>query len=380
MSERYDVVIVGLGAMGAAAAYQLAKRGQRVLGLDRFHPPHTKGSSHGASRIIREAYIEDPAYVPLVQRAYELWAELEAESGTTLYTRTGGLMIGDPAGETVQGALASARQHGLDHELLDAAGVRERAPAFKLPDHHGAVWEPRAGVLNPERCVAAHLSLAAKYGAVLHFDEPVSKWRPDGDGVSVEAGRGSYLAGKLILSAGAWTGAFNAKLDLPLLVTRQTVYWFHPAQPETLRPERFPIYIWRLPEGDSVYGFADFGDGTKIGVHNTGIITEPDAVEGTVSLEEIDHARDMLRRYIPDAAGEFLRAEACLYTNTPDGHFLIDFHHRHPQVILASPCSGHGFKHSAAIGEVLADLVTQSASRLDLGLFGLDRLLTEKAT
>lgn len=379
MSERYDVVIVGLGATGSAAAYQLAKRGQRVLGLDRFHPPHSMGSSHGGSRIIREAYIEDPSYVPLVQRAYELWAELEAESGTTLYTRTGGLMIGDPDGETVQGALASARQHGLDHELLDAAGVRQRAPAFNLPNHHGAVWEPRAGVLNPELCVETHLNLAGKHGAELRFDEPVSKWRPDGDGVSVDSGSGTYLADKLVLSAGAWTGAFNAKLDLPLQVTRQTVYWFRPAKPETLRPERFPIYVWRLPEGDSVYGFADFGDGAKIGVHNTDITTDPDAVERRVSVDEVDHARDLLLRYIPDAAGEFLRAEACLYTNTPDGHFLIDFHHRHPQVILASPCSGHGFKHSAAIGEVLADLVTQGASRLDLGLFGLDRLLTEKA-
>ena len=379
MVERYDVIIVGLGAMGSAAAYQLSKRGKRVLGLDRFHPPHTMGSSHGGSRIIREAYIEDPSYVPLVQRAYELWAELEAESGTKLYTQTGGLMIGEPEGYIVQGALASARQHGLDYELLDAAGVRERAPAFNVPADHAAVWEPRAGALDPERCVATHLSLAAKHGAALHFDEPASKWRPDGDGVSVESASANYQADHLILSAGAWTGAFNAKLDLSLQVTRQTVYWFRPAKPETLSPERFPIYVWMLPDGNAVCGFADFGEGAKIGVHNAVDTTNPDTVIRTIGEAEVERTRDLLRQYIPDAAGEFLRAEVCLYTNTPDGHFLLDFHHRHPQVILASPCSGHGFKFSAAIGEVLADMVNDGGSRFDLRLFGLDRLLSEKA-
>ena len=201
----------------------------------------------------------------------------------------------------------------------------------------------------------------------------------DGDGVSVETPSGAYVADRCILSAGAWTTAFTVKLGLSLRVSRQTVYWFRPAKPELLTPERFPIYVWHLPGDTMIYGFADFGEGAKVGIHNPIHTTDPDAVDREVSAAEVERMHTLMRDYLPDAAGEFLRAEVCLYTNTPDGHFLLDFHPRHPQVVVASPCSGHGFKFSAAIGEVLADLVTSGSSRFDLGLFSLDRLLPEKA-
>ena len=381
MADRADVIIVGLGAMGSAAAYHLAKCGRRVLGFDRFHPPHTLGSSHGGTRIIREAYMEDPSYVPLVQRAYDLWADLEAESGKTLLTQTGGLMIGAPDSDVVLGALASARLHDLPHELLDAAALRGRAPGYALPEDHVAVWEPRAGALDPEACVATHLDLAAQHGADLRFDHPVERWRPDGDGVAVTTAQGTFLADRLILSAGAWTGSFHAKLDLPLRVTRQTVHWYKPARnPDHFAPDRFPIFVWRLPGGQAIYGFPDFGDGVKAGLRDTLEDADPDNVDREVGQDVVDQMRDIFARYLPDAAGQFLRAETCLYTRTPDGHFLIDRHHRHPQVVLASPCSGHGFKFSTVIGEVLADLALDGSSRFDLGLFSLQRLLRSKAS
>lgn len=376
MPQRYDVIIVGLGAMGSAAAYQLARRGRRVLGLDRFHPPHTMGSSHGGTRIIREAYAESPRYVPLVQRAYECWADLEAESGERLYTPTGGLMLGAPASPVVTGALASAREHGLPHEQLDAAAIRRRFPAFAPPDDHVGVWEPRAGALDPERCVAAHLDLAARHGAELRFDEPADKWRPDGDGVAVTTSAGTYQADRAILSAGAWTARFHVKLQLPLRVTRQTVCWFRPAaQPERVDPATCPVWVWHLPSGHAAYGFPDFGDGFKAGLHDPIDIVDPDTAPRDVRDDEAAALRAELAPYFPSAIGDYLRGQACLYTNTPDGHFLLDRHHRHPQVIVASPCSGHGFKFSAVIGEVLADLATDTAPQFDLELFNLRRLL-----
>jgi sarcosine oxidase len=380
VSEAFDVIIVGLGAMGSAAAYHLAKRGRRVLGIDRFHPPHNLGSSHGGTRIIREAYMEDPSYVPLVQHAYDLWLDLERESGEDLLTRTGGVMIGAPDDAVVTGALASAQQHGLDHELLDRADLHERAPGFALPEDHVAVWEPRAGALDPERCIETHLRLAQQYGATLRYDERVIRWAPDGAGVTITTDHGEYRADRLILSAGAWTADFHEKLNLPLRVTRQVVYWFEPTRnPEHFRPDRFPVFVWHLPDDIAIYGFPNFGGGVKAGVHNPVVDADPDAIDRDVGPDEIEAMRQRFATYLPDAAGTFRKAEVCMYTNTPDGHFLLDFHHRHPQVIVASPCSGHGFKFASAIGEVLADMALDEISSFDLGLFGLSRLLPSHA-
>lgn len=370
MSESFDVAVVGLGAMGSAAAYQLARQGWKVLGLDRFTPPHAFGSSHGQTRIIREAYFEHPAYVPLVQRAYELWAELERASGRDLLLTTGGLMIGRPDGVLVSGARRSAEQHRLRHELLTAAEVVERFPAFRPADDMVAVWEPRAGVLFAEACIDAHLALAKTHGATLRFDEPLANWRCDGDGVRVVTDQGEYRARQLLLTAGSWIRSLVPGLNLPFTIERQVLYWFAPhADPGIFAPSRCPVHLWETAPQDFLYGFPDLGDGVKLAVHHGGENADPDQLRREVSDAEVAAMRERLRRFLPQANGALRSSVVCMYTNTPDEHFWIDRHPEQSRVLIASPCSGHGFKFSSVIGEVLAELLISGQSRFDLSLF-----------
>lgn len=357
--------------MGSATAHQLARRGRRVLGLDRWTPPHAFGSSHGQTRIIREAYFEDPRYVPLVQRAYEAWRELERDASCPLLLETGGLMIGPPDGVLVAGARRSADQHHLRHEMLTAAEIRARFPALAPDDDMVAVWEPRAGVLFPEACVAAQLAMARRHGATLQCDEPVLRWQPSGDGVRVVTARGAYEAASLVLTAGSWTRSLLPDLVLPLTVARQTLYWFTPQRNAgAFAPERCPIHLWEHARGRYIYGFPDLGEGVKAARHHEGTIADPDTIDREVRAEEVDAMRAMVARYLPDAAGALRWAAVCMYTNTPDEHFLVAPHPTHAQVLIASPCSGHGFKFAPVVGEALADLATQGRSSIDLSLFG----------
>lgn len=370
MSRPHDVAIVGLGAMGSAAAYHLTRRGRRVVAFDRHRPPHGFGSSHGETRIIREAYFEHPLYVPLVRRAYELWQELESESGRRLLHITGGLMVGRPDGVLVQGALRSVEEHRLPHERLTADEVRSRFPALQPSDDLSAVWEPRAGVLFPEPCVEAHLELAASRGATFRLEEPVRAWHLDGDGVRVETDQNAYLADRLLITAGAWVRSLLPGLDLPMTVERQVLYWFAPRERRELHsPSACPIHLWEAPKGHFFYGFPDFGDGVKLALHHEGERTDPDRVRREVARDEVAHLRERLHRFVPAAEGELLRTAVCLYTNTPDENFWIDRHPAHPQVWIASPCSGHGFKFASAIGEILADELTERRVRFDLTPF-----------
>jgi sarcosine oxidase len=365
-----DVVVVGLGAMGSAAAFQLARRGRKVLGLDRFTPPHSLGSSHGETRIIREAYFEHPLYVPLVQRAYQLWAELELTSGRELLRITGGLMVGRPDGVLVSGARRSAEQHALAHEILTAAEVRRRFPVLRPADDMVAVWEPRAGILFPEACVGAHLALAQAHDAMLRFDEPVTNWRIDDDGVIVATTRGEYRARQLLLTAGSWIRSLVQELNLPFTVERQVVYWFAPrADAGIFAPSRCPIHLWETRPREFFYGFPDCGNGVKVAVHHGGELTDPERLQREVAPGEIAAIRELVRRFVPDADGALRSSSVCMYTNTPDEHFWIDWHPDHEQVLIASPCSGHGFKFSGVIGEVLADLLISGQSRFDLSAF-----------
>ncbi len=376
MSRSYDVIVVGLGAMGSAALAECAARGLRVLGLDRLAPPHDHGSSHGKSRIIREAYFEDPRYVPLVQRAYERWADLERESGRRLWLKTGGLMIGPPEGALVSGAIRSAEAHGLPHDRLSAARARAKYPALEIPDDAIAVWEPRAGVLFPEDCIAAQLERARKHGAELRLGEEVAIWEAGRDGVAVTTTRDRLSAGRLLLASGAWLGSLVPELAPLLTVTRQPLFWFEPAaHPERFAPERFPVFIWEDEPGRFIYGFPELGDGVKVARHQEGEPTDPDRVRREVAESEIATMRAVLERCIPDGAGRFREAAVCMYTNTPDQHFIVDRHPAHRQVVIASPCSGHGFKFASALGEVLADLCTDVTPKFELELFKLGRLL-----
>jgi sarcosine oxidase len=374
MRRQYDVIVAGLGAAGSATVHQLAQRGAAVLGLDRYSPPHGFGSSHGRSRIIREAYAEGSLYVPFVQRAYECWADLERQSGQTLFAQTGGLMIGPEDGPLVRGALTSAREHDLPHEVLSASEVHHRFPGLIPRLDMVGVWEPRAGVLFPERAIETQLMLATRAGAELRFEEPLAGWRKAGDNVEVTTPAGTYAASRLVLAAGAWTRSLLPDLDLPLVVERTVIYWFRP-EPATDRfaPDRFPVFIFEISPDNLWYGFPDLGEGVKAALHHQGESTDADTVRRAVGPEEVARIRAIVQSFMPDADGPLVDSAVCMYTNTPDGDFLIDFHPSHSSVLIASPCSGHGFKFSSAIGEILADLAMEGRSRFDLAPFRLDR-------
>ena len=376
MSPRCDVVIAGLGAMGSAIAYHLAQRGRSVIGFDRFRPPHAHGSSHGDSRIIREAYFEHPVYVPMVQRAYELWDALAREFGQVLYQRTGGLMLGDPDTELIEGALQSARAHGLAHELIDAGEVHRRFAALAPSSDMVGVLEPRAGVLFPERCVAAHLTLAREAGAELRFDEPIEGWETDGDGdgggVRVFTHRGEVRARTLIAASGAWIGQLLPDLATHFTIERQTLYWFDPVAgaSQLFDPARCPVHLWQFDGPHFFYGFPDLGGGVKVGRHHDGVMTSVEAIDRTIGADEVEDIRALVRRFVPAAGGALRNSNVCTYTNTRDQHFWIDRHPAHPQVMIVSACSGHGFKFSSVVGEIVADSIVEGRSRFDLKLFG----------
>jgi sarcosine oxidase len=372
----YNAIVIGLGAMGSATLYHLAQRGWRVLGLEQFEPGHNRGSSHGDSRIIRETYFEHPLYVPLVRRAHQLWRELEHRSGSSLMTITGGIMIGPPDGVVVPGTLRSAKEHGLPHEILTPAGVRERFPAFRLDNALVAVFDPRAGFLDPEACNRAHLKLARDAGADARFSEPVLDWIPDGGGVRVTTSADTYAADRLVLTAGAWDGALLPDIVLPLTIERQSVFWLEPEADASLYDlGRFPIYAYEYRAGNICYGFPRLPRGVKASVmHDGEAVADPDVVRRTVDATEVKPLRAALEPILPGLAEARVReSDVCLFTNTPDHDFIIDFHPFFPQVLISSPCSGHGFKFASAIGEIQADLLMKGKTEFELSPFRLGR-------
>jgi sarcosine oxidase len=373
VARTFDTIVLGLGGMGSAAAFHLAARGQKVLGIERFSPAHDKGSSHGKTRVIRQAYFENPAYVPLLLRAYELWRQLERDRGERLLFETGGLMIGAPTSAVVTGSIASARLHGLPHEILDATDIARRFPVLHPPSDQIALHETRAGYLLVERCTLAHLDLAARAGAELHFNEQVLAWEQTGNRVRVRTSRGEYEAEHLVISPGPWAPQVLADLGLPLEVERQVLYWFQSSQGvEAFSPERFPIYLWEKGDGTMPYGFPaiDGSDGgIKVAFHAAPITTRctADTVDRHVHAAEIVAMQDAIRGLIPALDGPCVNAVTCLYTNTPDQNFVLARHPACDRVFIACGFSGHGFKFASVIGEVLADLVTRGATPFDIG-------------
>ncbi len=383
-SKSADVIVVGLGAHGSAAVWQLAKRGVSVIGFDAYTPPHTLGSSHGDTRVIRELYAEDPDYVPIMQRGYEIWRELEeaiADSGepTELLRIVGGLTVGKPEEGNVTGVQRSAKEHNLPVEVLDPSEIRSRWPQFQPRDDMIGTFDPRSGVLFPEKCVAAHLDQAGKSGAYLHYNEPVLRWHPDGEGVRVHTDSGEYTADQIVFSAGAWNPGFLSKLKLPFRLERQVLFWFQPASsPELFRPENSPNHSWQVTPEKSIYAQPDFGGGVKIAFHHGGEMFDvPVELDRTVRESDEKSLRHAFADLVPHLNGRVLKSAVCLYTNTPDHHFLLDLHPGHQNVIICSPCSGHGFKFSAVVGEIVADMATKGDAGYDMALFGVDRLLSE---
>jgi sarcosine oxidase len=354
----FDVIVVGLGAMGSAAAYHLASRGRRVLGLDAHPAGHTLGSSHGETRIIRMAYWEHPNYVPLVRRAYALWDQLERDADAHLLQITGGLFIGEPNSDVVKGSRLSAEQHGLPHAMLDAAEIRARYPVFEAGSDHVALFEERAGVLFSERCIEAHLTLAGKAGAELHDSEPVRRWSARGDTVTVETDVARYTAERLVVAVGAWAGKLAG---LPIRAERIPLYWFEPLRDVG----EVPIWIWGTEEGD-FFGTPHFEwPGFKVGKHHSATYVDPDIVDRDIHAADEAPIRVFLSEKMPRLNGTVAQARVCLYENSPDTDFLIDVVPDQPNVIYAAGFSGHGFKFASVVGEILADMATTGVATPD---------------
>ena len=374
-SRTFDAIVVGLGSMGSATLYHIARRGQRVLGLEQFDVPNALGSSVGVNRIIRLAYAEHPDYVPLLVRAYELWRELETLSRERLLVITGGLDVGRENEETVRGSLLSCQVHHLVHELLDAGTVQRRFPGYQLPHEMVAVYQPDGGFLMSERCVVAHTVAALDLGAEIHGRERAISWSANGAGVRVTTESGTYEAGSLVVTAGPWVGELVAELAPLAIPERQVLLWTQPRRPEFFRTQAFPVFTMQAPEG-RFYGFPVFGvPGFKIGkYHHRRQTVRLDAIDRACHLEDETVLREGLRRYFPDADGPTLAMKVCLFTNTSDEHFILDRHPDHPQVAIAAGFSGHGFKFCSVVGEIMADLVLEGATRHKIDPFRLARL------
>ena len=374
--ESVDVIVIGLGAHGSSALYHLSKTNKKVVGIDRYTPPHNHGSSHGQSRIIRQAYHENPVYVPFVKAGYTLWEALERETGKKLLIETGGLLLGGEDTTVVKGARLSAETHGIAYDYLDAADLRRLFPAFRPTDDTVAIWEKRAGILFPEACIRVCLEGAAANHASIRCDETVLGIVPKKDSVEVTTSKGRYTAGKVIVSAGAWIGTLLPELKVPFTIERQVVCWLedkHQRSVSPFAPERMPVYIWEYMPGKLFYGFPDLGQGIKIGFHHAGRRILPDELQQDASAAEISAIEEIAGEYL-DIEPVFHSSSVCMYTNTPDENFIIDVHPACANILIASPCSGHGFKFSSVIGKILSDWATDRPVGFDLSPFALGRI------
>ena len=359
----YDVIVVGVGSMGSAAVHALAAQGLTVLGLENFGPAHDRGSAHGGSRIIRQSYFEGPAYVPLLQRAFEGWRELQEQSGRDLLRLCGGIYIGDPDNPIVTGSREAAVIHGLPHEVLDAAEIRARFPTMDPADHAVGVYEPNAGYVRPEETVLAGVQEARRHGAVLQFHEPVTGWRATpGGGVEVTTTTSRYGADRLVLTPGAWASQLLPD-RAPIVVERQIFYWFAPdfsaGVGYSSYSERHPIYIEETDGNGLIYGFPMIDGptgGLKLAFYrqNAGFTT-PDTIDRTVHADEVDAMRRRAVQLFPRLTGPLVKAATCMYASAPDDHFVIGPLEGMPQVVVACGFSGHGFKFVPVVGEIVAD-------------------------
>jgi len=374
----YDAIVIGLGGMGSATACHLSKRGARVLGIEQFAAAHARGSSHGQSRVIRQSYFEHPNYVPLLIRAYELWTELQASSGMDLMRLTGGLMIGRPESQTVLGSRQSAMLHRLPHEMLGADEIRKRFPAMNPSDDLVGLFEENAGFVRPEQCILAHLKGAENHGGELHFEEPVVEWTPSRNGqtVLVRTTQATYETASLVLAPGGWASRLF-QWSIPLETVRQFLFWIEPTcDIRAFAMNHFPIFIWEADTEVQFYGFPQHGpatDGIKMAVFYNHEPCDPDELAKTPDAQSIQQIRDCLRNRIPSLNGPIVKSMACMYTNTPDHHFVLGKHPKYNRVTIASPCSGHGFKFCSVLGEILTDLALDENTTHPIEMFSPTR-------
>ena len=386
----YDTIVIGLGAMGSATLLQLARRGQRVLGLDRWDPPHAWGSTHGDTRITRCAIGEGEQYVPLVLRSHEIWREIEAETGGSLLNQCGAMILA-PAGSSavvhgkagfVRRTIAAAERYAIPHEVMDAEEAMRRFPQFRLRGDEVVYYEPGGGYVRPEACVGAQLSLARRHGAEIRPNTPVAAIARDGAGVRVTTAAGdSFHAAGAVLAAGAWSpGLAGAALAPHMAVTRQVLHWFPPSDPAAFMPGRCPVYIWTYGDTaeEGFYGFPvpPGTEGVKIAMEQyQATVADPDHLRRDVTSEEVAHMHAAhLASRMPGLLPQALRSVVCPYTMTRDGDFLVSRAPENDRVLLVSACSGHGFKHSAGLGEAVAEMVAGAADVPALAGFAAGRL------
>ncbi len=382
--KNFDVIVIGVGSMGAPACYYLAKRGYKVLGVEQFDITHEMGSHAGQSRIIREAYFEHPDYVPLLQRAYANWRDLENESGEYVYYQTGLVYFGFPDHEMIKGVKRSAGLYNIPLEVSDSTSAARQFPAFSIPGDFETLFEPEAGFITPEKAIKIYARLASSYGATIHSSEKVINWKGAGDGITVQTDRDTYHCGQLIITAGAWAGKLAPSVQQMIKVTRQFVAWVKPKKEEAFLLNEFPC--WMIADDEKpgcFYGFPvlskdQFSEpyGLKIAHHYPGEVCDPDHVNRETTLRDIEHIRYALDKYLPGIFDDVVTTKTCLYSNTPDEHFIID---RLPgyedHVTIACGFSGHGFKFASVVGEVLADLVTTGKTDQPTGFLGAKRFL-----
>jgi sarcosine oxidase len=384
MDTSFDVIVIGLGAFGAATTYQLAKAGARVLGLDRYSPPHIYGSTHGETRITRLACGEGPEYTPFARHSHEIWRDFERATGETLLKQSGLLVISGPgkraAAHGKEDFLASttaiARAHDVAHERLDDAAIRARFPAFAIADGDEAYFEPEAGYCFPERCITVQLDAARRLGATLHTGETVASFAKDGTGVRVVTDQGEYRAAHLVIAAGPWLPQLVPSLARRFKIRRQVLVWFRVADDVPIahfQPDRFPVFYWQVPRSQAIYGFPSIDGRTlKVATEQYKTTTTPETVNRNATPEEIAEVwRDYVAPFFPGVTAECTKSAVCLYTCTEDTRFIIDTLPGHDNIIVASPCSGHGFKHSAAIGEAIAGRILGRSDVLSLDAFRL---------
>lgn len=380
MSERtFDVIVLGVGGMGSAAACELARRGRRVLALEQFALGHDRGSSHGHTRIIRQAYYEHPDYVPLAQRAFERWYDLEQRQGVHLLTACACLSIGRPDSAMIAGVQRSAREHHLPVEGLSAADLRARYPMFRFGEDYLGVLERSAGFLYVEECVQAHIREARRHGATIRDNEAATAWEATSSGVDVRTDRGCYSAAKLVLTAGPWAPQLLARWGASLTVMRQVPMWFGTSSESQFRRDVFPIFIAETPDSH-FYGLPMLDpNGVKVAQHyGAPDLRDPAEVLREATADDESPLRDFLGCHLPGVDGPRRRASVCIYTLTPDRHFVIDVHPEHANVALAAGFSGHGFKFAAVVGEALADLADAGSTALPIGLFSARRFLARQ--
>jgi sarcosine oxidase len=368
------VIVVGLGAHGSSTAYQLAKRGVDVIGIDQFRPPHSMGSSHGPSRVLRMAYKEGPDYVPLLRRSFDLWHELNGLYHEPSFEVTGGLFMGQPTGRAMTGMQAASQEQDVEIQLMTPAEVREKYPSFLIPDGWEAIYDPKSGAIFPEIAVAAHLSLATQTGADLHFDEQVTGWSATSSGVTVTTSNGEYEADSLILTTGVWIPGMLGDLELPFEIERVSLWMLEPrANHDFFRAGNFPNASFEIGDKYPLYMQADYGTGVKLALDHHGTPTTPETVNRSINQEDHDKIFEHIRRFVPDLDGKVLDSDVCMYTNTPDLNFVVDKHPAHDNVIIGSACSGHGFKFAPVMGEILADLALEGESQFNLEMFSATR-------